>query len=221
MKHKGEDLFFLLAVIICVLGSALLLRTAFDSSLESYTNEVQTNAQAERIRTPLQELDADESSIASEMESEKGTTPKPAYPKIGAGEADSYGASAIYDSPMSDETYLAGFNFSQEADMMAMEICRHRYGGDPIFVKKAYMESPDSFMGYAWYGVVQIDGDIPVIFHYVGSTEDIWTERTDNPAAYYFFDDQTEESKTELQTFILTRLKELQATGEMDWYVYE
>lgn len=214
MKRRGDDFFCLLVVVICVLGSGLLLRTVFDRSLEAYTNKVQTGAQAERIRTPLQ--DAEESSVVSEGGYLPQATPDPAYSEMWGEGYDPYGASSLPDSPMQNEMQWAGYNSSLLADILAIDACNNRYGVQPLSVKRAFMESFYSKTGYAWYGVMQINGDIPVIFYYDG-VSDVWTQRTDDAAAYYFFDEQTDDSKTELRITVSNALLEWIETGYADW----
>lgn len=207
MKQKGEDFFCLLAVITCVFASALLLRTVFDSSLGMYGNAAHTDAKTEHLRPPRQ--DAGENAQSS---------------KIEYGESTGYGGFPDYpeasglpiDSPMQNDMYLAGYHASQHADDEVLNLCYERYGERPLSVTKAYMESPYTNMGYAWIGVVQMEEQVPVIFHYDGP-QDTWIQKNDDAPVYSFFDEPSVENRMALQDLVLNNIQIWFEEGFMDW----
>lgn len=200
MKQKGEDFFSLLVVVTCVLASALLLRTLFGGSLEAYTNQVQTGAQTEHLRPPLQETEAGESKAPD------------GFPMGNeAGEMEDYG-----DSPMRNDMYLAGYSSYKEADTEIVRLCFERYGEFPLAITKAYMESGYAYMGYAWYGVAQMQGNKQVIFHYNG-LGDIWTQRNNEAPVYNFIYEQTEDTRQGLQNLVLGNMGLWIEEGYADW----
>lgn|GEM_PF-3599420 len=212
MKRKRNDMFCLFAVIVGVLGSALLLRLAFSWSLEAYSDQVQTSAQGERIRPPLQEAENGESSITSDSRHGE-ETPESMDPQVGDEFSEVGG---LPSSPMENDVYLAGYISSQRTNAEIREICYNRYGQYPLSVVKTYMESPHSTTGYAWYGVAQMPEEVPVIFHYAGPS-DIWTQRNVVSDVYYFLDEQTDSAKSELRRIISNGMVDWSETGHTDW----
>lgn len=227
MKQKRNDLFCLIAVIVGVLGSALLLRVGLSGSLEAYSAQVQTSAQGEPIRPPLQaeyressvisESGYGESSTVSSSGDEVEATPDPLYrqDEDAASEIDGF-----LSSPMVNDVYLAGYISSQRVNAEIMDACYNRYGQYPLSIEKSYMESFHSVTGYAWYGVAQMPEEVPVIFHYE-ETSDIWTQRNAESIAYDFFDKQTDAMKSELQRVISNFMDEWSETGFKDWEYYD
>ena len=102
---------------------------------------------------------------------------------------------------------------------MAAEACYSRPGWNPRTLVKTYMESPFSSTGYAWYGVAQMEEDIPVIFHYSEQAE-IWTQRSDQANVYSYFDEQTDDSKAILHEMITGYMIKWNETGYVDWDAY-
>lgn len=196
MKRVKIDFFTLFAVMVCVLGSALLLRGLLSGSLEAYSNKVQTGAQAERIRTPLQEAEEDPGAVVSGAETDP--------------------ADGLSGSPMEDETYRAGFYFAQQADYVVQNTISNRYGEWPLNIVKYYLEYPDSMMGNAWFGAAEMPDGTPVMFYYNGLDE-VWTMRLKDDVTEFYLRFPTEKRGLDLQSTILYYLQDYYETGWTDW----
>lgn len=223
MKRKKFDFFGLVAVTVCVLGSALLLRVLLSGALDAYSNKVQVSVQGERIRTPLQESEesGDSSVVSMDVEGEMRASPEPARPDTGEpetrdAESGTNDASGLPGSPMEDEAYLAGYKFTQQAENLVMEACYSRYGEAPLVILKTYMESSHSNMGYAWLGVAEMPEGFPVIFHYNG-VDEVWTQRSSADIIDLYLQEQSDHAKQELRSFITVHIEDSLVNGVSDW----